>query len=111
MRGRIDIRETLKRSLHGSVQVHCEFQQLTHDLEDNQILLWTLYQTSRAPLQRPEVIRAVRQAYRVLSGTVDHTPKYGADCVQSRPQESEQDDKWSFCLTAGTLCPANQERQ
>src|SRR5258707_1429832 len=23
---------------------------------------------------------------------------------QSRPQESEQDDKWSFCLTAGTLC-------
>ena len=31
--------------------------------------------------------------------------------VKSRPQESEQDNKWSFCLTAGTLCPANQERQ
>jgi hypothetical protein len=31
--------------------------------------------------------------------------------TESRPQESEQDDKWSFCLTAGTLCPANQERQ
>jgi len=31
--------------------------------------------------------------------------------AQSRPQESEQDDKWSFCLTAGTLCPANQEKQ
>jgi hypothetical protein len=30
---------------------------------------------------------------------------------QSRPRESEQGDKWSFCLTAGTLCPANQERQ
>jgi hypothetical protein len=30
--------------------------------------------------------------------------------IQSRPQESEQDDKWSFCLTAGTLCPTNQER-
>jgi transposase len=24
---------------------------------------------------------------------------------QSRPQESEQDAKWSFCLTAGTLVP------
>ena len=23
---------------------------------------------------------------------------------QSRPRKSEQDDKWSFCLTAGTLC-------
>ena len=30
---------------------------------------------------------------------------------ESRPRESEQGDKWSFCLTAGTLCPANQERQ
>jgi hypothetical protein len=30
---------------------------------------------------------------------------------KSWPQGSEQDDKWSFCLTAGTLCPANQERQ
>ena len=30
---------------------------------------------------------------------------------QSRSRKSAQDDKWSFCLTAGTLCPANQERQ
>jgi 5-methylcytosine-specific restriction enzyme subunit McrC len=82
VRGRIDIRETVRRSLYGSVQVHCEFQQLTHDLEDNQILLWTLYQTSRAPLQRPEVIRAVRQAYRVLSGAVNLLPKAGEDCVK-----------------------------
>ena len=31
--------------------------------------------------------------------------------LQSRPQEFAQGDKWSFCLTAGTLCPANQEKQ
>jgi hypothetical protein len=30
---------------------------------------------------------------------------------QSWSRKSEQDDKWSFCLIAGTLCPANQERQ
>jgi hypothetical protein len=30
---------------------------------------------------------------------------------ESRLRKSEQDDKWSFCLTAGTLCPANQENQ
>ena len=30
--------------------------------------------------------------------------------VQSRSRKSAQDDKWSFCLTAGTLWPANQER-
>ncbi len=45
--------------------------------------------------------------YLILRGLDDLT----RSGVQSWPQESEQDDKWSFCLTAGMLCPANQERQ
>jgi hypothetical protein len=24
-------------------------------------------------------------------------------------RKSGQDDRWNFCLTAGTLCPTNQE--
>jgi REP element-mobilizing transposase RayT len=35
----------------------------------------------------------------------------GRDEEKSRLRKSAQDDKWSFCLTAGTLCPANQEKQ
>jgi hypothetical protein len=44
-----------------------------------------------------------------LNGSED----IGTACsyYQSWPRKSEQGDKWSFCLTAGTLCPANQERQ
>jgi len=34
----------------------------------------------------------------------------GTQFIRSRSRKSAQDDKWSFCLTAGTLCPANQER-
>ena len=30
--------------------------------------------------------------------------------IESWPRKSAQDAKWSFCLTAGTLWPANQER-
>jgi hypothetical protein len=30
--------------------------------------------------------------------------------LESRSRKSAQDDKWSFCLMAGTLWPANQER-
>jgi hypothetical protein len=30
--------------------------------------------------------------------------------AKSWSRKSEQSDKWSFCLTAGTLRPANQER-
>ncbi len=32
------------------------------------------------------------------------------EAFQSWSRKSEQGDKWSFCLTGGTLCPANQER-
>ena len=34
----------------------------------------------------------------------------GQTQMESRSRKSAQDDKWSFCLTAGTLWPANQER-
>jgi hypothetical protein len=34
----------------------------------------------------------------------------GAQGEESWSRKSERGDKWSFCLTAGTLCPANQER-
>jgi hypothetical protein len=30
---------------------------------------------------------------------------------QSRSRKSAQDDKWSFCLTAGALCPVRRQRQ
>ena len=38
-------------------------------------------------------------------------PSIGLVVDESWFRKSAQGDKWSFCLTAGTLCPANQERQ
>jgi hypothetical protein len=35
---------------------------------------------------------------------------YGRTGEESWSRKSAQEDKWSFCLTTGTLCPANQER-
>jgi hypothetical protein len=35
---------------------------------------------------------------------------HGIGRLESWPRKTAQDDKWSFCLTAGTLWPANQER-
>jgi hypothetical protein len=45
--------------------------------------------------------------------SVGETERYeqGDELGESRFRKSAQDDKWSFCLTAGTLCPANQEKQ
>ena len=41
---------------------------------------------------------------------VRHIPTLISGGPQSWPRKSGRDDKWSFCLTAGTLCPVNQER-
>jgi hypothetical protein len=53
--------------------------------------------------------------WRRLDGLLDKliinpNPKKPAEEYQRWSRKSEQGDKWSFCLTAGTLCPANQER-
>jgi hypothetical protein len=59
----------------------------------------------------------IRQAYRSLRAQDKSGLVAGLGQPHFNPKEkswrrkSGQDDKWSFCLTAGTLCPANQERQ
>jgi hypothetical protein len=42
----------------------------------------------------------------LLAFAVALTVKTG---VESRPRKSGREDRWSFCLTAGTLCLSNQE--
>jgi hypothetical protein len=52
-----------------------------------------------------------RKAERILFLTLDRPLNISnMVCRQSWSRKSEQSDKWSFCLTAGTLCPTNQER-
>src|SRR6267142_949110 len=59
-----------------------------------------LFKSSNSPYSPPAL--RCRQASRLACGEFVGN--------QSRPRKSAQDDRWSFCLTAGTLWPANQER-
>ena len=49
-------------------------------------------------------------AYKALSQKQSYTGPATIMGQESRSRKSAQDDNWSFCLTAGTLCPSNQER-
>jgi hypothetical protein len=47
----------------------------------------------------------IRYVVTSLKGSAQHLYENVYCQRESRPRKSGQDDRWSFCLTAGTLCP------
>ena len=70
LRGKMDMITTTFSLLRGSTRAICEYQELTADLEDNQILAWTLYQLRRFQIHREEVRNLTRKAFRELNNKV-----------------------------------------
>jgi 5-methylcytosine-specific restriction enzyme subunit McrC len=81
VRGRIDIRGNIRNAVLTAPRLHCRYEELTADLEENAILLWAIYLASRGGLKREQVKQQVRQAYRNLTGGVSLEPKVARDCV------------------------------
>jgi 5-methylcytosine-specific restriction enzyme subunit McrC len=81
VRGRIDIRNNLHNVVNGIPRLRCTYEDLTPDLDDNQLILWALYVCSRTDLQRDEVKARVRRAYRGLVGSVVLDPKRAGEYV------------------------------
>lgn len=80
-RGRVAPRETIARSLRGSVGLVCDFEELTDDLDDNRLLLWTLDRVRRVALRRADVRRALREQHRTLAAALTLTPFPSTACV------------------------------
>jgi 5-methylcytosine-specific restriction enzyme subunit McrC len=64
VRGRVDMAKALRSP--WDAHLRCHYQEHTSDIEDNQILTWTLRGIARTGLCRDEVLSTVRGAYRVL---------------------------------------------
>jgi len=81
VRGRIATAETARRMLSGSTTLWCEYEEHTPDVQDNRILVWTLFCLRKLPFKRESVQRDVRQAYLALAGTITVTPTEALECV------------------------------
>lgn len=68
IRGRIDLRQTLQKP--WEVKLKCHYHEQTSDIEDNQILAWTLFIICRSGLCRESVTPTVRKAFHALQGFV-----------------------------------------
>lgn len=67
------------------VRLECTYQEHTADIEDNQILAWTMFVIGRSGLCQPDrALPAVRQAFRQMQSVTTFRPVSAADCVGRR---------------------------
>lgn len=79
VRGRLDLRRALQRP--WELHLKCEFDEHTPDIDDNQILLWTLWRIARTGLCSDRVLPSIRRAYRGLQGLATLSPQSPRACV------------------------------
>jgi 5-methylcytosine-specific restriction enzyme subunit McrC len=79
VRGRLDIRHVMQRP--WSAKLRCHYEEHTPDVEENQILAWTLGRVARSHLCSKRVQPTVRRAYQSLRGLAAQQPFSPQDCV------------------------------
>lgn len=80
VRGRMDVKHLVQKPWEASVK--CHYKEHTPDIEDNQILLWTLKRIAQTGVGRSEVLANVRRAYHALQGTVSLEPCTAQVCIK-----------------------------
>lgn len=66
----------------SNVKLPCNYHEHTADIEDNQILAWTLYLIARSGLCSTTTLSHVRHAYHALGSYVTTNPFSAYDCVR-----------------------------
>jgi len=79
LRGRLDLAQTLRSP--WETKLACRYEENTADIEDNQILAWTLRCIMRSHLCTERVSSTLRRAYRGLQGFVALRPVTAHDCM------------------------------
>ncbi len=79
VRGRLDVRQTAQSP--GRVRLNCHYQNHTADVEENQILAWTLLHITRSGLCTERTLPTLRRAYRSLQGRVTVQPQPAKACL------------------------------
>ena len=79
IRGRVDLRSALQKP--WDVKLKCHYNEQTGDIEDNQILAWTLFIIGRSGLCGESVSSTVRKAFHALQGFVTLKPFKSEACI------------------------------
>jgi 5-methylcytosine-specific restriction enzyme subunit McrC len=89
IRGRVDLRSALEKP--WDVKLKCHYHEQTGDIEDNQILAWTLFIIGRSGLCGESVSSTVRKAFHALQGFVTLTSFKSEVCIDRTYHRLNQD--------------------
>ena len=79
VRGRLDVRQAIRRP--WDTKLHCHYEEHTADIEENQILAWTLSRIAHSGMCTERVLPTVRSAFRSLRGFASLQPWKAKHCV------------------------------
>ncbi|MEM7343107.1 MAG: restriction endonuclease [Chloroflexota bacterium] len=79
VRGRLQLAPTYQTS--AKIELSCEYEENSSDIEDNQILAWTLFRIARGGVCQEPTLGRVRRAYRALQGRVTTKPHLSNACL------------------------------
>lgn len=79
VRGRIDVRQAIRAP--WDVRLRCHYEDHTADIEENQILAWTLSRIAHSGTCTERVLPTVRSAFRSLRGFASLQPWKAKHCV------------------------------
>jgi 5-methylcytosine-specific restriction enzyme subunit McrC len=89
VRGRIDIATMMKAPWR--VALACNFEEHTADIDDNQLIAWTLNRIARSGLCGERVLPTVRTAYRSLIGAARALPCTPDSCMDRNYNRLNED--------------------
>ena len=79
IRGRLDLRKALQRPWDANLI--CYYEEHTPDIEENQILAWTLYRIAHSGVCTGRVLPILRRAYHSLIGLTTLVPFDASACI------------------------------
>lgn len=89
VRGRLDVARSAAQP--WNIRPFCHYHEHTADIEENQLLAWTLWNIARRGICTERVLPTVRQAYHSLQGLVSLQPFSAAACIGRRYNRLNED--------------------
>lgn len=109
LKGRIDLKKVIQSP--WKIKINCHYSEQTRDVEDNQILFWTLYCISHTEFCNEQVRALIRQAYHALQGYITLQAFTSRDCVDRQYNRLDEDYRSLHLLCRfflNHICPSHE---